>query len=63
LRTARRELRPFALSDAPAIQAVYSDPEVMEHVGNGLVGDLEETEAMLRDYMRTRKPTASASRP
>jgi [ribosomal protein S5]-alanine N-acetyltransferase len=51
LRTARLELRPFALSDAPAIHAVYSDPEVMEHVGNGPVADLEETEAMLRVHI------------
>ena len=51
MKTERLELRPFTLGDAPTIHPVYSDPEVMEHVGNGPVEDLGATEAMLREYI------------
>lgn len=45
------ELRPFSIDDAPAIHAVYSDPEVMRWVGRGAVTTLEATRTMLRQYM------------
>ncbi len=44
-------MRPFALADAPAIHAVYSDPEVMRWVGRGPVASLDATRTMLRQYM------------
>lgn len=49
--TPRLELRPFVLEDAGAIHAVYSDPVVMRHVGNGPVTELRETELMVREYI------------
>jgi ribosomal-protein-alanine N-acetyltransferase len=51
LATARLELRPFTLADAPVIHAVYRDPVVMRHVGAGPVPGMGATEAMLRDYI------------
>jgi ribosomal-protein-alanine N-acetyltransferase len=51
LTTPRLLLRPFTMDDAPAIHAIYSDPEVMRHVGNGPVTSLAATEKMLRDYI------------
>ena len=51
LRTARLNLRAFTLEDAPAAHAVYSDADVMSHVGDGPVTDIASTEAMLRDYI------------
>ena len=51
LTTPRLLLRPFTIADAPAIHAVYSDPEVMRYVGNGAVSSLAATEKMLRDYV------------
>jgi [ribosomal protein S5]-alanine N-acetyltransferase len=51
LLTQRLELRPFVVDDAPAIHAVYRDPEVMRHVGEGSVRELAQTEAMLREYI------------
>jgi [ribosomal protein S5]-alanine N-acetyltransferase len=51
LLTPRLELRPFAPPDAPAMHAVYSDPVVMEHVGDGPVTEPAETEAMLGQYI------------
>jgi ribosomal-protein-alanine N-acetyltransferase len=50
LETARLRLRPFTTADRDTIHAVYSDPEVMRHVGNGPHRKLEETEAALRIY-------------
>jgi RimJ/RimL family protein N-acetyltransferase len=35
LETPRLRLRPFTASDRDAIHAVYSDAEVMRHVGHG----------------------------
>lgn len=39
------------MADVAAIHAVYSDPEVMRHVGHGPVGGLAETEATLAAYI------------
>jgi [ribosomal protein S5]-alanine N-acetyltransferase len=50
LTTARLRLRPFTAADQDAIHAVYSDPEVMRHVGNGPHRTLEETANALRIY-------------
>jgi ribosomal-protein-alanine N-acetyltransferase len=47
----RVELRPFTLRDAPAMLAVYGDPQVMRWVGHGAVSTLPEVEAMLRQYI------------
>lgn len=47
----RIELRPFTLRDAPAMLAVYGDPEVMRWVGHGPVATLPDVEAMLRQYI------------
>jgi RimJ/RimL family protein N-acetyltransferase len=51
LRKPRLELRPFVIDDAPVIHAVYSDHEVMRHVGEGPVHELAQTEAMLGEYI------------
>jgi ribosomal-protein-alanine N-acetyltransferase len=50
LTTARLHLRPFTEADREAIHAVYSDPQVMRHVGNGAHGTIEESERALRVY-------------
>lgn len=47
----RVELRPFALSDVAAAHRVYSDARVMRWVGAGPVHRLEQTEAMVRQYI------------
>lgn len=47
----RIELRPFTLRDAPAMLAVYGDPDVMRWVGHGPVATLPDVEAMLRQYI------------
>jgi [ribosomal protein S5]-alanine N-acetyltransferase len=49
--TDRLELRPFEASDAERVHSVYSDPEVMRHVGEGPVADIATTRAMLADYV------------
>jgi ribosomal-protein-alanine N-acetyltransferase len=49
-RTARLRLRAFEPEDAPAMEAIYGDPEVMRHVGNGPVRDPEAVASMIRDY-------------
>ncbi len=50
LTTARLHLRPFTPADHEAIHAVYSDPEVMRHVGHGAHATLAETANALRIY-------------
>ena len=50
LTTERLRLRPFTPADRDAIHAVYSDPEVMRHVGHGAHKTLDETVAALRIY-------------
>jgi [ribosomal protein S5]-alanine N-acetyltransferase len=50
LTTERLRLRPFTPADRAAIHAVYSDPEVMRHVGHGAHRTIEETVAALRVY-------------
>jgi ribosomal-protein-alanine N-acetyltransferase len=50
LTTERLHLRPFTAADQQAIHAVYSDPEVMRHVGHGAHKSLDETVAALRIY-------------
>ena len=50
LTTERLHLRPFTAADHPAIHAVYSDPEVMRHVGHGAHKTPDETAAALRIY-------------
>ena len=50
LTTARLHLRPFTPADHEAIHAVYSDPEVMRHVGHGAHATLAETCNALRIY-------------
>jgi RimJ/RimL family protein N-acetyltransferase len=50
LTTERLHMRPFVPADEAAIHAVYADPEVMEHVGNGPHRTLDETRAALRVY-------------
>jgi ribosomal-protein-alanine N-acetyltransferase len=47
----RLELRPFELSDVDAAHRVYSDKRVMCWVGDGAVGQREQSEAMLRQYI------------
>ena len=50
LTTERLHLRPFTAADRDAIHAVYSDPEVMRHVGHGAHRTMEETATALRIY-------------
>ena len=50
LLTPRLALRAFTPADVPAAHAIYSDPEVMRHVGAGPVASLAETASMLRSY-------------
>jgi [ribosomal protein S5]-alanine N-acetyltransferase len=50
LTTERLHLRPFTAADREAIHAVYSDPEVMRHVGHGAHRTPAETAAALRVY-------------
>jgi ribosomal-protein-alanine N-acetyltransferase len=50
LTTARLRLRPFTAADLHAIHAVYSDPDVMRHVGNGAHRSIEDTANALRIY-------------
>jgi ribosomal-protein-alanine N-acetyltransferase len=50
LTTARLHLRPFTAADHDAIHAVYSDPEVMRHVGHGAHRTAAETANALRIY-------------
>jgi ribosomal-protein-alanine N-acetyltransferase len=50
LETPRLVLRPFEPADAGAALAVYGDPEVMRHVGEGLPADAERVAATLRAY-------------
>lgn len=52
LTSERLLLRPFALSDAPAVHRVYRDARVMRWVGTGPVVRPEQTEAMLTGYIR-----------
>jgi ribosomal-protein-alanine N-acetyltransferase len=49
--TDRLELRPFEVSDEERVHSVYSDPEVMRHVGEGPVADIATTRAMIEDYI------------
>jgi hypothetical protein len=49
--TDRLELRPFGVGDAERVHPVYSDAEVMRHVGEGPVADIATTRAMLEDYI------------
>ena len=48
--TERLLLRGFEPADAPAMLAVYGDPEVMRFVGEGNAVDLAGAEAMLSGY-------------
>jgi RimJ/RimL family protein N-acetyltransferase len=50
LTTERLLLRPFTPADQEAIHAVYSDPEVMRHVGHGAHKTIAETANALRIY-------------
>jgi RimJ/RimL family protein N-acetyltransferase len=50
LLTPRLHLRPFTAADRDAIHAIYSDPEVMRHVGHGAHRTIAETVAALRTY-------------
>jgi [ribosomal protein S5]-alanine N-acetyltransferase len=50
LTTARLRLRPFTAADHDAIHAIYADPDVMRHVGNGPHRALQETQNALRIY-------------
>ena len=50
LTTERLHLRPFTAADHDAIHAVYSDPEVMRHVGHGAHRSTAETANALRIY-------------
>ena len=43
-------LRPFTAADVGPMAAVYGDPEVMRHVGTGVVGTREGIARMLRAY-------------
>lgn len=47
----RVELRPFALPDAPEIHRVYSDKRVMRWVGGGPVRGIDQTRAMVGQYI------------
>lgn len=47
----RLQLRPFELSDVQAAHCIYSDERVMRWVGNGAVRRIEETSAMLSEYI------------
>ena len=53
LTTERLRLRPFTPADRTAIHAVYSDAEVMRHVGHGAHRSEAETAAALRVYGET----------
>jgi RimJ/RimL family protein N-acetyltransferase len=44
-------LRPFIPADVEAIHPVYSDPEVMRHVGDGPVAGREETARVVGEYI------------
>ena len=48
LRTKRLLLRPFTEGDAPAYQALVSDPEVLRYTGENPVTSTEEALAILR---------------
>ena len=48
--TSRLHLRPFTAADRDAIHAIYTDPEVMRHVGHGAHRTIAETVAALRTY-------------
>jgi RimJ/RimL family protein N-acetyltransferase len=50
LTTPRLHLRPFTAADHDVIHAVYSDPEVMRHVGHGAHQTMAETANALRIY-------------
>jgi RimJ/RimL family protein N-acetyltransferase len=50
LTTERLQLRPFTDADRIAIHAIYSDPDVMRHVGHGAHRTMQETDAALRVY-------------
>lgn len=50
LTTERLRLRPFTPADRDAIHAVYTDHEVMRHVGHGAHRTQAETAAALRVY-------------
>jgi ribosomal-protein-alanine N-acetyltransferase len=50
LTTERLHLRPFTDADRLAIHAVYADPHVMRHVGQGAHRTIAETAAALRVY-------------
>ena len=50
LTTERLHLRPFTPADREAIHAIYSDPDVMRHVGHGAHRTTAETAAALRVY-------------
>jgi ribosomal-protein-alanine N-acetyltransferase len=48
--TPRLELRVFTPADAPAITQLFSDPEVVRHVGDGSIPTPATIEATLRAY-------------
>ena len=50
LYTPRLHLRPFTAADRDAIHAIYTDPEVMRHVGHGAHRTIAETASALRTY-------------
>lgn len=52
LRSTRLCLRPFEKADAAAAHAVYGDPEVMRHVGEGEPATRAATEKMIESYRR-----------
>lgn len=45
-------LRPVEVDDAPTLQSVYGDPEVMRHVGEGGAVTPGTTAQMIADYRR-----------
>src|SRR5688572_23615158 len=50
LRTPRLYLREFTLADAPDLLALNSDPDVVKYTGDGPFKNLEEAEALIRNY-------------
>jgi RimJ/RimL family protein N-acetyltransferase len=53
LTTPRLRLRPFTAADREAIHAVYTDPDVMRHVGHGPHRSAVDTDAALQAFART----------
>jgi RimJ/RimL family protein N-acetyltransferase len=52
IETERLLLRPFREDDLEAMAAIWADPEVMQHIGEGLTRDRAASEALLVRFRR-----------